>query len=55
MHLHELILILESIAPHELSEDFDTGRIGLVLDRAASVITNDGRWVHTNSGCHSSY
>jgi putative NIF3 family GTP cyclohydrolase 1 type 2 len=37
MNLRELIPILESIAPPELSEDFDTGRIGLVLDRAADV------------------
>ncbi len=37
MNLRELIPLLESIAPPELSEDFDTGRIGLVLDRAADV------------------
>ncbi len=37
MNLRELIPILESIAPPELSEDFDTGRIGLVLDRAADI------------------
>ncbi|MFZ2410613.1 MAG: Nif3-like dinuclear metal center hexameric protein, partial [Candidatus Methanoperedens sp.] len=37
MNLRELIPILESIAPPELAEDFDTGRIGLVLDRAADV------------------
>jgi dinuclear metal center YbgI/SA1388 family protein len=37
MNLYELILLLESIAPPSLSEDFDTGRIGLILDRAADV------------------
>ncbi len=37
MNLKELISILESIAPPELAEDFDTGRIGLVLDRAADI------------------
>lgn len=37
MNLRELIPLLESIAPPELSEDFDTGRIGLVLDRAADI------------------
>lgn len=37
MNLRELIPILESIAPPELAEDFDTGRIGLVLDRAADI------------------
>ena len=37
MNLKELIPLLESIAPPELAEDFDTGRIGLVLDRAAEV------------------
>ncbi len=37
MNLKELIPILESIAPPELAEDFDAGRIGLVLDRAAKV------------------
>ncbi|NJD77368.1 MAG: Nif3-like dinuclear metal center hexameric protein [Candidatus Methanoperedens sp.] len=37
MDLKEIIPILESIAPLELAEDFDTGRIGLVLDRAADV------------------
>lgn len=37
MNLHELIPILESIAPTELAEDFDKGRIGLVLDRAADI------------------
>ncbi len=37
MNLRELIPILESIAPPALAEDFDTGRIGLVLDRAADI------------------
>ena len=37
MNLRELIPLLESIAPPALAEDFDTGRIGLVLDRAADV------------------
>ncbi len=37
MNLRELIPILESIAPPELAEEFDKGRIGLVLDRAADV------------------
>ncbi len=37
MNLRELIPLLESIAPPELSEDFDKGRIGLVLDRAADI------------------
>ena len=37
MNLRELIPTLESIAPPALAEDFDTGRIGLVLDRAADV------------------
>ena len=37
MNLQSLIPILESIAPPELAEDFDTGRIGLVLDRAADI------------------
>lgn len=37
MKLDEIITLLESIAPLELAEDFDTGRIGLVLDRAADV------------------
>ena len=37
MHLKQLIPILETIAPPALAEDFDTGRIGLVLDRTADV------------------
>jgi dinuclear metal center YbgI/SA1388 family protein len=37
MNLRELITLLESIAPPALAEDFDTGRIGLVLDRAAEI------------------
>lgn len=37
MNLQSLIPILESIAPPELAEDFDTGRIGLVLDRTADI------------------
>ncbi len=37
MNLRKLISFLESIAPPELAEDFDTGRIGLVLDRAADI------------------
>lgn len=37
MKLQELIPLLESIAPPDLAQDFDTGRIGLVLDRAADV------------------
>lgn len=37
MKLNEIIPILESIAPLELAEDFDKGRIGLVLDRAADI------------------
>jgi dinuclear metal center YbgI/SA1388 family protein len=37
MDLKDLIPILESIAPPSLAEDFDTGRIGLVLDRGADV------------------
>lgn len=37
MNLKELIPILESIAPPSLAEDFDTGRISLVLDRGADV------------------
>ncbi len=34
----EIISLLESIAPPELAEDFDTGRIGLVLDRGAADV-----------------
>ncbi|VVB86980.1 GTP cyclohydrolase 1 type 2 [uncultured archaeon] len=37
MDLKDLIPILESIAPPALAEDFDKGRIGLVLDRAAKI------------------
>lgn len=37
MHLKDLIPILESIAPPELAEEFDNGRIGLVLDRSAEI------------------
>ncbi|MBU3966258.1 MAG: Nif3-like dinuclear metal center hexameric protein [Euryarchaeota archaeon] len=37
MNLKELIPLLESIAPPSLAEDFDTGRIGLVLDRGADI------------------
>ncbi len=37
MNLKELIPILESIAPPALAEDFDTCRIGLVLNRAADI------------------
>lgn len=37
MNLCELIPTLESIAPPALAEDFDTGRIGLVLDSAADI------------------
>lgn len=37
MNLKELIPLLESIAPPFLAEDFDTGRIGLVLDRGADI------------------
>lgn len=37
MNLKDLIPLLESIAPPALAEDYDTGRIGLVLDRGADV------------------
>lgn len=37
MKLEQLLPILESIAPPALAEDFDTGRIGLVLDRASEI------------------
>ncbi len=37
MNLKEIIPILESIAPPDLAEDFDAGRIGLVLDRGADI------------------
>ncbi|WP_407356921.1 Nif3-like dinuclear metal center hexameric protein [Methanolobus sp. WCC5] len=32
MHLEEIVTVLEEIAPPELAEDFDIGRIGLTLD-----------------------
>ncbi|PWB52154.1 MAG: Nif3-like dinuclear metal center hexameric protein [Candidatus Methanoperedenaceae archaeon] len=37
MHIKEIILLLESIAPPALSEDFDYGKIGLVLDRDSDI------------------
>ncbi len=37
MNLKELIPLLESIAPQSLAEEFDRGRIGLILDRGADV------------------
>ncbi|HEY9204312.1 MAG TPA: Nif3-like dinuclear metal center hexameric protein [Candidatus Methanoperedens sp.] len=37
MNLKEIIPILESIAPPDLAENFDAGRIGLVLDRGADI------------------
>jgi len=37
MHLKEIELLLETIAPPSLAEDFDNGRIGLVLDRENEV------------------
>jgi dinuclear metal center YbgI/SA1388 family protein len=37
MNLKEIILLLESIAPPTLAEDFDKGRIGLVLDRRNDI------------------
>jgi len=37
MHLKEIELLLETIAPLSLAEDFDNGRIGLVLDRENEV------------------
>jgi dinuclear metal center YbgI/SA1388 family protein len=37
MNLKEIILLLESIAPPALAEDFDNGRIGLVLDRGNDI------------------
>lgn len=37
MQLTEIIRILESIAPPELAEDFDRGKIGLVLERTRNV------------------
>ncbi len=35
--LNEIICLLESIASPALAEDFDIGRIGLILDRAADI------------------
>ncbi|MFU8766411.1 MAG: Nif3-like dinuclear metal center hexameric protein [Candidatus Methanoperedens sp.] len=37
MNIKKLIPLLESIAPPELASDFDSGKIGLVLDRAADI------------------
>ncbi|MFZ3385208.1 MAG: Nif3-like dinuclear metal center hexameric protein [Candidatus Methanoperedens sp.] len=37
MHLEEIIQLLETIAPPSLAEDFDNGRIGLVLDRSNNI------------------
>lgn len=37
MNLKDLIPLLESIAPPSLAEDFDKGRIGLLLDRSADI------------------
>ncbi len=37
MDIKDLIPVLESIAPPELAEEFDNGRIGLVLDRGAEI------------------
>jgi len=37
MHLKEIVKQLETIAPPSLAEDFDNGRIGLVLDRRNEV------------------
>lgn len=37
MNLKETIPLLESIAPPTLAEDFDKGRIGLVLDRGNDI------------------
>jgi dinuclear metal center YbgI/SA1388 family protein len=37
MHIKEIIPLLETIAPPSLSEDFDHGKIGLVLDRGSDV------------------
>ncbi len=37
MHLKEIIPLLETIAPPSLSEDFDHGKIGLVLDRGSDI------------------
>lgn len=37
MHIKEIIPHFESIAPLYLAEDFDRGRIGLVLDRSKKI------------------
>lgn len=37
MHLKEIINQLETIAPPSLAEDFDIGRIGLVLERGNDI------------------
>ncbi|VVB89012.1 GTP cyclohydrolase 1 type 2 [uncultured archaeon] len=37
MKLKEIIQVLETIAPPELAEDYDHGKIGLVLDRGSDV------------------
>ncbi len=37
MRLNEIIPILNAIAPPELAEDFDSGKIGLVLDRGSNI------------------
>jgi dinuclear metal center YbgI/SA1388 family protein len=37
MHLKEIETLLETIAPPSLAEDFDNGRIGLVLDRGNDI------------------
>jgi len=37
MHLNEIETLLETIAPPSLAEDFDNGRIGLVLDRGNDI------------------
>ncbi|MCX9086851.1 MAG: Nif3-like dinuclear metal center hexameric protein, partial [Candidatus Methanoperedens sp.] len=37
MLLNEIIRMLETIAPPSLAEDFDNGRIGLVLDRSNDI------------------
>lgn len=39
MNLNDIIKVLESIAPPHLAEDFDYGRIGLILDRTDDVHT----------------
>ncbi len=37
MNLNEILPLLETIAPPSLAEDFDCGRIGLVLDRGNEI------------------